>query len=96
MVPQNATMNVVTIGVRELKAGLSTYIARVRGGEEIVVTDRGRPVARLTSVAPDLDHLARLAADGIITRARSRRTLPRPIRLTGEGSVEDLVAEQRR
>lgn len=27
----------------------------MRDGEEIVITDRGRPVARLTSVEPDVD-----------------------------------------
>jgi prevent-host-death family protein len=35
------------VGVRELKAKLSEYLSRVASGEEVVVTDRGRPVARL-------------------------------------------------
>ncbi len=34
-------------GVRELKAKLSEYLERVAAGEVVVVTDRGRPVARL-------------------------------------------------
>ena len=33
--------------MRELKARLSEYLARVTDGEDVVVTDRGRPVARL-------------------------------------------------
>jgi prevent-host-death family protein len=33
--------------VRELKNRLSEYLRRVRAGERIVVTDRGRPVAEL-------------------------------------------------
>jgi prevent-host-death family protein len=37
----------VQVGVAELKARLSEYLARARAGEEIVVADRGRPVARL-------------------------------------------------
>lgn len=36
-----------TTGIAELKAKLSQYLAFVREGEEILVTDRGRPVARL-------------------------------------------------
>jgi prevent-host-death family protein len=36
------------VGVRELKSKLSEYLARTAAGEEIVVTDRGRPIARLT------------------------------------------------
>jgi prevent-host-death family protein len=35
------------VGIAELKARLSEYLARVQDGEEIVVADRGRPVARL-------------------------------------------------
>jgi prevent-host-death family protein len=37
----------VNVGVAELKAHLSEYLARVQDGEEIIVADRGRPVARL-------------------------------------------------
>lgn len=37
----------IQVGVAELKAKLSEYLARVQRGEEIAVTDRGRPIARL-------------------------------------------------
>lgn len=40
------------IGVRELKAKLSEYLGRVAEGEEVVVTDRGKPVARLLPYVP--------------------------------------------
>ena len=36
-----------TIGVRELRRDASRWLARVRAGEVIVVTDRGRPVAKM-------------------------------------------------
>jgi prevent-host-death family protein len=39
------------VGVRELKAKLSEYVAAAAAGEDIVVTDRGRPVARLVPFA---------------------------------------------
>jgi len=35
------------IAVRELKNHLSKYLHRVQSGEELVVTSRGKPVARL-------------------------------------------------
>lgn len=35
------------VGIAELKARLSQYLARVQSGEELIVTDRGRPVARI-------------------------------------------------
>lgn len=37
-------------GVAQLKARLSEYLSRVKAGEEVLVTDRGRPVARLVPV----------------------------------------------
>lgn len=42
----------IHVGIAELKARLSEYVARVQTGQEIVVTDRGRPVARLISQVP--------------------------------------------
>ena len=39
-----------TVAIAELKARLSAYLDRVREGEEIGVTDRGRLVARLAPV----------------------------------------------
>ena len=37
------------VGIRELKAQLSKYVRSVRRGEEIVITDHGKPVARLVN-----------------------------------------------
>ena len=42
------------IGVRELRQHASRYLARVRAGESVEVTDRGRPVARLVPVPDDV------------------------------------------
>jgi prevent-host-death family protein len=41
---------VESAGIAELKAKLSEYLSRVRAGEEVLVTDRGKPVARLVPV----------------------------------------------
>jgi prevent-host-death family protein len=42
-----------TVGVRELRQHASRYLERVRQGETLEVTDRGRPVARLVPVSSD-------------------------------------------
>ena len=39
------------VGVRELKARLSEFLNRAVGGEEVVVTDRGRPIVRLVPLS---------------------------------------------
>jgi len=41
------------VGVRELRQNLSRYLDRVKDGEELVVTEHGREVARLVPVATD-------------------------------------------
>ena len=93
-------MNVATVrvevGIRELKNGLSKYIDRVRAGDEVIVTDRGRPVARLSAVDASVDRLAELVAAGIVRAPVSRtRHLPKRL-IKSKAPVSDLVAEQRR
>lgn len=80
----------------ELRAHLSEWLARVRDGEEVVVTERGVPVARLLGVG-SVTTLEQLTAEGVISRpVQARRpkavgrSLPRARR-----SVAGLVSEQR-
>jgi prevent-host-death family protein len=42
-----------TVGVRELRQNLSKYLARVKDGEDLAVTERGRVVARLIPAGSD-------------------------------------------
>jgi prevent-host-death family protein len=84
------------VGIRDLKNNLSRYIERVRAGDEIVVTDRGRPVARLSAVDRSTDRLAELVAAGVV-RPPTRTTRRRPrSRIKPKESVSELVAQQRR
>ena len=93
-------------GIAELKASLSEYIRRVSAGEEIVVTDHGRPVARLMPYerqgGPDNEEVERLIADGILAppkEAGSERllvdlqALQRPV--APGGSVLDALLDER-
>ena len=41
------------VGVRELRQNLSRYLERVKDGEDLVVTERGREVARLVPAGTD-------------------------------------------
>jgi prevent-host-death family protein len=85
---------VVEVGVRELRNNLSHYLEQVRDGDEVVVTDRGRAIARVLPLSGERT-LDRLIADGLVTPSRLRkRKSSRPI--TTAGTVSDLVADQRR
>jgi prevent-host-death family protein len=50
------------VGVRELRQNLSKYLDRVKGGEALIVTEHGRPVARLVAAGAAADPYADLAA----------------------------------
>jgi prevent-host-death family protein len=85
------------VAVTELRAHLSDWLQRARQGDEVVITDRGVPVARLLGLSATAV-LERLAAEGVIGQAgtgrrpaASGRPRPRPRR-----PVADIVSEQRR
>lgn len=50
------------VAVRELRQNLSRYLAAVKQGESLTVTERGREVARLTPSGPADSAIARLVA----------------------------------
>ena len=55
--------------VSELKAHLSEYLNQVKAGGEILITDRGRPVARLVPIARSKTHkeaLIQMEKQGLI------------------------------
>ena len=53
------------VAVTDLRAHLSEWLERAREGGEVVITDRGVPVARLLGLATTAT-LERLAAEGVI------------------------------
>ena len=68
----------VTVGIRKFRANLSHYLDLVKEGREVVViTDRGKAVARLEGPS----NLERLIAEGKVRPARKPK---QPIR------IEDL------
>jgi prevent-host-death family protein len=60
------------VAVSALRAELKTWIERARAGEEVIITDRGLPVARLTGVAA-ADLVQGLVRDGLLTPAQAER-----------------------
>jgi prevent-host-death family protein len=86
------------IGIRELKATLSECVREVRGGGTIVVTEHGRPVARMIADASSVDErLASLATAGRIlwSGRRLKPTTPVARVRRGRRTVADLVSENR-
>ena len=76
-----------TAGVREALQNLSVLLDEVKKGREVVITERGRPVAKL--VPPD-----RPRGRGVPNLAAFRRTMPvldPPLSTTVADEREDRV-----
>lgn len=56
-----------TIGLRELNQNPSRAVARVRAGESLLVTDRGKPILRMVPEVEPPGVLGRLVAEGTAT-----------------------------
>lgn len=90
-----ATSSRIEVGVRDLKNNLSRYLDQVEAGVEVVVTDRGRRVARLTAIDAVVNNRLEALVEAGLVRAPSSKERRRPVPLAASGSVSDLVAEQR-
>jgi prevent-host-death family protein len=85
--------------ITEVKNQLSAIIDRVRAGESVIVTDRGRPVATIEPVRADADdaaRLVRLERSGIIRPAsKPPPPLPDALPVAKASAVEALIDERR-
>lgn len=84
------------VSVSALRAELKQWIEAARTGEDVVITERGIPVARLSGIE-SADLLTRLEREGLLTPAAA----PRPAARAGDkaaakGGVSDLVRRLRR
>lgn len=92
------------VGVRELKNRLTHYLDAAKNGDNVVVTDRGKPVAILHSLetveenAGVEERLAALAAHGLISLPKRKGRFGDLTRLKirdGEPVSESLVRDRR-
>jgi prevent-host-death family protein len=88
--------------VSRLKASLSKYLDKVRSGEELIVTDRGKPVAKIVPLKrDDTDvpaHLLQLEREGAVRIGTGRLPegfLERPCPKDREGRGLQSLLEER-
>ena len=88
-----------TVGSRELKTRLGTYLRLVREGAILVVTDRGRPVAELRPIDSPSDDLEGILNEMVALGEASRMSCDplercEPASVRGR-QVSDTVVEDR-
>jgi len=83
------------VGIRGLKTHLSSYITKVRQGERIIVTDRGKEVAELVPVSKERRLVKKLVEKGRAAWDGKKPTGLRGVSIQGK-TLSDSVLEERR
>jgi prevent-host-death family protein len=86
-----------TIGIRDLKTHLSSYVQEVKAGNVLIITERGQPVARLTPIRPTIEQrLDELVEVGLLEWSGQRLPPFTPeIATRGDKTVAELLLEDR-
>jgi prevent-host-death family protein len=86
-----------TVGIRELKEHLSQYMAKVKNGTVIEVTEHGRIVSRIVPAGKDLsERLSTMQSAGIIRWSRRKPKSVKPTKeLEGGRSIANIIVEER-
>ena len=84
------------IGIRELRQHASRYLEKVKAGEVVEVTERGKLIALLVSPTPAVTERDRLISTGRLTPAGTSFRLPERHITTGkERTASEVLSEQR-
>ncbi len=89
-----------TVGARELKTRLGSYIHQVRNGACFVVTERGQPVAELRPLdiegSGEEASLNKLVSLGILSRSSTHAIKPfKPIRGKRKGLTQAILEDRK-
>lgn len=85
----------IAVGIKELKARLSSYVERVQQGEEVVITDHGREVALVVPISPERRAVKALMDGGRAKWSGGKPMGKRGVSIKGE-PLSDTVLEERR
>jgi prevent-host-death family protein len=91
-----------TVGVKQLKDRLTEYLRHTKQGEEVIITERGKPIALIQPIgsaakAVSIEaKLARLAAQGAVTLP-TQKPLKRVrlVKVSGK-PISKVIVEDRR
>jgi prevent-host-death family protein len=78
------------VGIRELRDRLKHYVATARSGEDVIITDRGKPIARLVALHEERP-IDRLVRAGLATPPRRPKGDIDWAPVPSDGSVSDLI-----
>lgn len=81
------------VSLRELSQGSGKILAHVKLGQTVIVTERGKDVAKIVPIPHDESPVERLLAEGLIRRGENVVRLPEVV--PAQLSTADILAEDR-
>jgi len=85
----------ISVGIKELKEKLCAYVDKVRHGEEIVVTDRGKEIALVIPISSERSAVKHLVGSGRAAWTGGKPVGVKGVRAKGR-SIAKTVLEDRR
>jgi len=90
----------VSVGVREAKINLSKLLKRVMQGQEVIITDRGKPVGKIVPVPQDhlslAERIKKMEEQGLLGPLRKGKAIRLPPPLPArEGVAQKFLQEDR-
>lgn len=87
------------IGIREAKAQLSKLLRDVRRGEEWIITERGRPIAKLSAADSEAESVAewaaRLEREGSLEPPLPGAKMPQPLDIEPSDIMQQILMQDR-
>ena len=83
-----------TVGIRELKAKLSSYIDKTKNGEQIVVTEHGVEVALINPVSAERRAIMSLVKEGDVQWSGGKPRGLEGIKIRGKAISETILEER--
>ena len=86
-----------TVGIRELKTRLSSYVRKVKSGANLVVTEHGKPVVRMVPIATSVEAKLKQLAEADVVAWSGRKFQPQApkVPLRGRRTVSEMLLEDR-
>lgn len=90
-------MGQTRVGIRDLKAHLSEYMTRVKGGQSVVITEHGKPIGRIIPEGQSLEErVEALRQAGVIAwSGKKLRDIKPPAENRSNQLASDIVIEMR-
>ena len=89
-------MAVMEVGITEFRSNMSHWLTEIKAGDEILLTERDIPIARIIGVN-GLTSWEQMIREGIVTPStQQKRTKAENIKqISATGSVSNIVSEHR-